>query len=385
MKIILSGILSRTQYSEYPGPRDSRLAFADGFRKLGHEVYFFEEVVTEDLFDSQGQAVPFGRWAGKRVFMSAMTAYGLQSHAALILDSGRSTHGMTWDACQAVAREADLLLTIGGRFRAREILDNVGHRAYLDINPGKTQAYAFEYGVDYGLEAFDSHFSVGLCIGGPDCALPTGGLQWRPLLWPVSLDRWRPAPYAAAAFTTITTFGKKKQFKLGDQMSGGKVEQWLEYVDLPTKTGQQALELALPISQVKEKNLAVLAANGWRISNAQLLRTPADYVSYVSASRAEFSVANGRYTRFGTGWFSDRTARYLSTGRPALVQSTGIESQLPVGEGLLTFGSPEEALEGIERINADYRSHSRKAREFAEEFLDSDRVLTGLLEAVGLA
>jgi hypothetical protein len=119
--------------------------------------------------------------------------------------------------------------------------------------------------------------------------------------------------------------------------------------------------------------------------DARRLQTLDDYVQYITGSRAEFSVANGRYVKFTTGWFSDRSARYLAAGRPILVQSTGIETHLPVGEGILTFRTLDEALGGIDRISCDYARHSRAAREIARQHFDSDRVLGGLLCEVGLA
>lgn len=384
MKIILSGVLSRTRYSEYVGPRDSRLAFADGFRKLGHDVYFFEEVTADQCLDAEKRVVPFQAWEGRRVFGDAMAAYGMSPTSALIYDGGTATFGMEWEACREVARQADLLLAIGGRFRIPEILETVGHRAYIDINPGKTQAYAFEYDVDYGLDAFDTHFSVGLSIGREGCSLPTGALVWRPLLWPVVLDHWRQAVAPGPRFSTISSWGRKYQFSFQGMKSGDKVEQWMAFLELPERTGQ-VLELALPVEEMKESDLAALTSRGWRVTDARRLRTRSDYVSFVSSSRAEFSIANGRYVKFGTGWFSDRTARYLAAGRPALIQSTGIEAHVPVGEGLLTFRTLDEAAAGIREINDDYDRHSRRASSFARQYLDSDRVLTRLLSAVGLA
>ena len=107
-----------------------------------------------------------------------------------------------------------------------------------------------------------------------------------------------------------------------------------------------------------------------------------DYREYIARSRGEFSVAHNRYVEFNTGWFSDRSALYLACGKPVLVQSTGIEGSLPVGEGLLTFSSLDEAVSGIEAINADYEMHSKAARRIAEQYFDSDRVLTDILEQI---
>ncbi len=66
-----------------------------------------------------------------------------------------------------------------------------------------------------------------------------------------------------------------------------------------------------------------------------------------------------------------------------LAQDTGIASLYPIGEGLLTFTTLDEAAAGVEAITKDYARHSRAARELAEEFFDSDKVLAALLEKLG--
>ena len=66
------------------------------------------------------------------------------------------------------------------------------------------------------------------------------------------------------------------------------------------------------------------------------------------------------------------------------MQSTGFEPYLPTGQGLLTFSDAAEAVQAIRAVNNDYLAHCRAAREIAEEHFDSDRVLTRMLERVGL-
>jgi hypothetical protein len=100
----------------------------------------------------------------------------------------------------------------------------------------------------------------------------------------------------------------------------------------------------------------------------------------VQSSGAEFSVAQGIYVETESGWFSDRSARYLASGKPVLVQDTGFARDLPVGEGLLAFRTVEEAVVGAQAIVGDYDRHARAARAIAEEHFDSDKVLTTLLE-----
>ena len=76
---------------------------------------------------------------------------------------------------------------------------------------------------------------------------------------------------------------------------------------------------------------------------------------------------------------SDRTLCYLASGRPAVVQHTGPSNYLPHGEGMLRFTSIEEAADALERVNADYQSHCRTAREIAETHFDSKKVLEEIL------
>jgi hypothetical protein len=85
------------------------------------------------------------------------------------------------------------------------------------------------------------------------------------------------------------------------------------------------------------------------------------------------------------GWFSDRSTCYLASGRPVVAQETGFSRFLPTGAGLISFATLDEALAGIEEINSDYERHARAARVIAEEHLDSDKVLTRLLQQVGAA
>ena len=64
-------------------------------------------------------------------------------------------------------------------------------------------------------------------------------------------------------------------------------------------------------------------------------------------------------------------------------QRTGFEEFLPTGEGLFAFETMDHILAAIEELRRDYRRHARAAREIAEQYLDSDQVLTRLLGQIG--
>jgi len=94
--------------------------------------------------------------------------------------------------------------------------------------------------------------------------------------------------------------------------------------------------------------------------------------------------AKNMYVQTRGGWFSDRSACYLASGKPVLAQDTGISDLYPTGEGLIVFSTLDEAVAGVEAIQSDYERHSRAAREIAEEYFDSDKVLARLLEKLGV-
>jgi hypothetical protein len=108
------------------------------------------------------------------------------------------------------------------------------------------------------------------------------------------------------------------------------------------------------------------------------------YREYVSRSRGEFTVAKDIYVRPRTGWFSDRTVCYLAAGRPVVTQRTGFEKFIPTGAGLLGFDTPDEAVDAIAQINADYPRHARVAREIAAEYFDPMKLLDEIVVAAGI-
>jgi hypothetical protein len=85
------------------------------------------------------------------------------------------------------------------------------------------------------------------------------------------------------------------------------------------------------------------------------------------------------------GWFSDRSVRYLASGRPVLIQDTGLAHSLPVGEGVVTFVDLDSAAHGARRIQTDYASHTTAARHIAEVCFASGVVLPRFLEMAGVS
>jgi hypothetical protein len=157
---------------------------------------------------------------------------------------------------------------------------------------------------------------------------------------------------------------------------GLKAESFPPFHDLPMRVSTP-LEMAVGGKSVPR---AELSAAGWRVVNPLDRKTPWDYQRYIQDSKAEFTLAKHGYVLAQPGWFSERSAVYLASGRPVVVQETGFSTWLPGGLGVLPFLTPDEAVDSIDRVNRDYPRHCRAARALAEEYFDSASVLTDLLD-----
>jgi hypothetical protein len=66
------------------------------------------------------------------------------------------------------------------------------------------------------------------------------------------------------------------------------------------------------------------------------------------------------------------------------VQETGFSRHIKTGAGLLSFRNLDEAIAGAETITGDYEFHCHAARQVAEEFFDSDKIISRLLSELGM-
>src|SRR5262249_31602723 len=149
----------------------------------------------------------------------------------------------------------------------------------------------------------------------------------------VVLDAWPVTPVPRSGrFTTVLQWDSYPTLEHDGRRFGMKSESFEPFFELPTHTCA-SLELALG-SAVAPR--AELEAAGWRLrSPLGPTATPWSYRCYIRRSLAEFSVAKHGYVAAWTGWFSERSANYLASGRPVVCQDTGFSEILPTGEGLL--------------------------------------------------
>jgi hypothetical protein len=265
-----------------------------------------------------------------------------------------------------------------------EILAAAPLRAFLDIDPGFGQIWQ-QLGLHQTFQGHDRYVTIGERIGAADCRVPTCGIEWVTTKPPVELSQWPPQADPGNAFTTVASWrGAFGPLEYEGRTYGLRVHEFRRFFDLPGRTAAR-FEVALDIDEAEVDDLRKLEANGWRLADPRAAAgDPWRYRNYVQRSAAELMVAKNLYVDTRNGWFSDRSACYLASGRPVLAQDTGLDGLLPNGEGLLTFSTLEEAVAGVGEITGDYERHSRAARAIATEHFAAERVLPRLLEKLGV-
>lgn len=364
-----------------------RLSWVLGLRRLGVDTWFVEQIDPAACVDASGASAPIERSVNLSWFDAVTRDYDLADRAALV-DAAGGVHRQpaAVELVDAIA-DADVLVNVSGNLTAERFLARPRTRAYIDLDPGYTQIWHRAGVLGRHLERHEHHLTVGLSVGRPPCAIPSGNIRWRPVLPPVVLDQWpATAPSAGAelespTFTTVGSWrGGYGRLEYDGHLYGQKAHEFRRFAELPNGRPDVRFEAALAIDEADADDAACLAEGGWVLrAPGAVAGTPEDFRRYVRGSTAELSPAQGVYVETRSGWFSDRTTRYLASGRPAVVQDTGVPRELPVGEGMLTFDTPRGAIAAVDTILADYGRHAEAARLLAEEQLDSDVVIGGLL------
>lgn len=381
MRIVIGAVISLPPVSA--GCAWNRLQYVLGLRQLGHEVVFVEEVRPEWCVDDSASRCSYAQSANRRAFIDIMRRFDLLDHACQLYHGGESTTGMSRAAMEEFADGADLLIDISGHITTDFVLAAVRRRAYLDQDPVYTQLWHAEYRKDLRLDRYDVHFTVGLNIGTPCSPIPDCGIAWQHTLPPVVLDLWPvvdPVAAAAAPITTVASLYGYSDLQFRGEWYRTKYDEFRRFVELPRRTGER-FEVLLKHFSDDDEGVRLLREHGWSVRKSGITCDLFAYRDHIAASRAEIGITKGAYVKGRSGWFSDRTASYLASGRPALAQSTGFERCLPTGRGLLCFQTVDEAAVAVEELRADYAAHCAAARDWAAAYLDARKVLPAMLDS----
>ncbi len=355
------------------------LQYVLALRQLGCDVYWLEAFRTKGRAEREAAALD--------TFRARMERYGLSGKVILYLTRSQTPMAkapteylnVSRAEAEAVFEKADLLLNFHYAI-SPGLLARFRRTALVDIDPGLLQFWISSG--QLRVARHDSYFTIGEGVGRPGGKIPDSGLSWIHVPPAVCLERW---PYAfdpsSETFSTVSIWDSSDWVvDRYETYENTKRVAFLQFVDLLQLT-HQPLELALFLRTARDlAEQRDWQSRGWRIRHSRdVAATPEAYQSYIQHARGEFSCAKPSYIKLQTAWVSDRTACYLASGKPVVVQDTGPSAFLPNGEGMFRFATPEQAARAFEVINRDYEKHCRAARQIAETFFDAKQVVREVL------
>lgn len=379
MRIIITGLVGQYPFG---GVIWDYLNYLLGFRSLGHEVLYLEDsgawpydpvagTITDDC--------SFALRSLKKIF----TDFDLAESWVYRNGADGSFHGAGERKAREWLKDGDLLVNVSSAGWLRDYDLRVRHKMFIDGDPmfcqiglldGSNPQYAGR------LRDHDSHFTFGLSVGQKRCPVPTDGITWRPTVQPIALDQWPvTASPAQAPWTTVMNWASYQPKVWEGKIYGQKSLEFAKFKALPSKT-RVPLRLAMGMGVDGQRPAQELRALGWDLVEPQeIVPDHQTYRAFLNGSRGEWSIAKHGYVAAKTGWFSCRTACYLAAGKPAVVQETGWSQHIPSDKGVLPFSTIEEAADALSKVEHDYSTHSKRAREIAEEFFDARKVCRNLL------
>lgn len=381
--IVIAGSLA--QKPRQGGHTWQFLQYLLGFRRLGWQVLFLDRLEPGMCVGESGQPCEVDQSVNLRYFLDIMERFGLSDSFSLDYNRGEQVWGMSRAGVCARLKGSAFLLNVMGFLTDEQLLACAPRRVFLDTDPGFGQMWQ-DLGQADLLRGHDDYVTIAENIGRPECTIPTCGLKWITWRQPVVLDQWPCQGPGGECFTSIGSWrGPYGPIEHGGRTYGLRAHEFRKFVRLP-KLCDGRFQVALDIHSAETRDLALLADNGWQLADPTVVASdPWVYRQYIQQSRAEFMATKGIYVDTQSGWFSERSICYLASGKPVLAQDTGIGPLYPVGAGLLTFRTLEDAVVCVEELARDYPRHCRAARVIAEEFFDSDRVLCDLLHKLNVA
>ena len=372
----MANIIFASYFFRYPlgGMVSWALQYLLGIRAGGHDVCLVERADYCDAFYCPDRRVlTDDPQTGLRRLTPVLEKYDLKKWR--LVDRFGHAYGMSDLQFEEFFRSADLLIDGGNHGAWLPFIKDGQKTILIDGEPGYTQI-RWVTGQSIALD-FDMYFSNGMLLGTPASRAPTAGKLWRHVFNPVMPGFFAAQPpCGGSAWTTIMNWQSHKVVEYAGKIYGQKDVEFEKLFDLPART---RVPLSVGISgkapHERMKNC------GWLIEDAQqITQTVADYKNHIYRSRGEFSVCKNVFVALRTGWFSDRSAAFLASGRPVILQDTGFSEVLPTGEGLFGFRCTEDALASIDAVESDYVRHSLKAREIAQEYLAADKIMAGLID-----
>lgn len=384
-KLVVLGTMGSDPYA---GMAWMHMQITVGLQRLGHDVYYFEttsawpyDPVRQTSVADCDFVVPYIRRVADEFGLGDRWAFRKSF-------SDKSWVNMSQQRAEALLQEADAVFNVSGATRLREEGLEIGRLIYLGTDP-VTQEIAYanqDQGVVSLINEHDEFVTYGENIGTPECSVPPLPNLKARTRQPVLIDLWQPVDQRRAHFTTVGNWkqvGKDVEYQ-GNTYHWSKHLEFLKVIDLP-RWVDAPMEFATGLQNMEPSDRELLESHGWNLVDAHAFSNdPWRYKDYIVHSHGEFTVAKDQNVRLKSGWFSERTACYLTAGLPVVTQDTGFATCLPTGRGLFAFNTLEEAHAAIDAVESDYSRHCTAAREIACEYFDSSKVLSKLLEELSI-
>jgi hypothetical protein len=376
LRIIVTG-----QIAQYPlgGIAWFYLHYLIGLVRLGHDVWYVEDS-GQWPYNPNADGLVEDCSFNVEYLDTVMTRFGLAGKWAYRFPWQSQWFGLNEDRRAELLETADLLVNVSGTLERPTQYRSIKRLAYIDTDPVFTQIKLARGQLDFRnlVDAHDVHFTYGERAS---AEVPDTGHRWLRTRTPVVMSEWHTGQPHRDVITTVMNWTSHNSVEYRGVRYGQKDEEFRAFIELPGLVRPAILELALGSGKNEHPPRALLERKGWRLVDPNVVCPDLDsFRSYTEGSLAEWSVAKNGYVRGQSGWFSERSARYLAAGRPVVVQDAGFSDVLPVGEGIIPFRTLDEAARGIREVERDYERHSRAARAIAEEYFDSDKVLGKLIE-----
>jgi hypothetical protein len=324
-----------------------------------------------------------------------MNFFGMGDKWAYRDEASGKCFGMTNEKIKTICNSADVFVNISCSTYMRDEYCKIPVKILIDSDPMFTQIQYLsdqkftpgEPGLKQMIDAHNFHFTFGEKIGSEDCRMPACGLQWLTTRQPICVSYWKSnfIHFQENSFTTLMNWTAGKKLYYDNDTWGQKDIEFSKFLNLPQKV--EGIKLSMIINQTggTEKTMMEqeIKKAGWEILNPE--RYASDWKSYqqfIQNSSGEFSVAKETYVKARTGWFSCRSACYLASGKPVITQDTGWPELIPAGKGLFSFQNMEEAVSALQAVVREPQKQSKAARDIAEEFFDSHKVLSRLLDKI---
>src|SRR5207249_1377976 len=109
------------------------LQYLLGFKQLGWDVLFLDELDPARCVDETGLVCPVERSRNLRYFLDVMERFGLTDSFALSYNRGERMLGVRREEVLARVRRSAFLLNVMGFLKDEEVLGQAPRRVFLDI------------------------------------------------------------------------------------------------------------------------------------------------------------------------------------------------------------------------------------------------------------